>query len=158
MYIDFKKIIYLSLTFLIITFIFYNSMKNGQASSEASDLVLQFINNFISKIGVDFKFDGYFIRKLAHFLEFFILGMFIMLTFEAFTNKTFKVLGFPMFFIIFIPVIDEYIQLYSEGRASSVKDVLLDFCGGIVGILLVCLMITIKNKKSRKNRYKLRWN
>lgn len=145
-----KRTVYLLCTILIVMFIFYNSIKNGEESSKASMSVLNIINGIINKIGINFTLDGYFIRKLAHFIEFFLFGVFIMLTFISFTNKVFGVLGFPMFFAIFIPVIDEYIQLFSEGRASSVKDVLLDFCGSISGIILVCIIYKLKNRL--KNR------
>ena len=130
-------------------FIFYNSIQNGESSSNASTTVLNFINNIINSIGLNFKLEGYFIRKLAHFVEFFTLGVFLMLTFEAFTNKIFSIIGFPMFFAIFIPVIDEYIQIYSDGRTSSVKDVLLDFFGAMIGIIIVSLCFVL-NKKYKK--------
>ena len=151
MQLSFKKIFYLLITIFIVLFIFYNSMQNGESSSEASTAVLNFINDMIKAMGLSFKLEGYFIRKLAHFVEFFTLGVFLMLTFEAFTNKIFSIIGFPMFLAIFIPVIDEYIQIYSDGRTSSVKDVLLDFFGAMIGIIIVSLFFVL-NKKI-KNKY-----
>lgn len=151
MRLNLKKIVYLIVTILVVMFIFYNSIQNGESSSNASTTVLNFINNIINSIGLNFKLEGYFIRKLAHFVEFFTLGVFLMLTFEAFTNKIFSIIGFPMFFAIFIPVIDEYIQIYSDGRTSSVKDVLLDFFGAMIGIIIVSLFFVL-NKKI-KNKY-----
>lgn len=151
-----KKIVYLIMTILIISFIFYNSLQNGESSSETSMIVLNFINNMLENIGLNIMLEGIFVRKLAHFVEFFMLGVFIMLTFEAFTNKIFSIIGFPMFFSIFIPVIDEYIQLYSDGRASSVKDVLLDFLGALTGIIIVSIFLSLKNKKKKKNKYILK--
>ena len=149
MRLNLKKIVYLIVTILVVMFIFYNSIQNGESSSNASTTVLNFINNIINSIGLNFKLEGYFIRKLAHFVEFFTLGVFLMLTFEAFTNKIFSIIGFPMFFAIFIPVIDEYIQIYSDGRTSSVKDVLLDFFGAMIGIIIVSLCFVL-NKKYKK--------
>ncbi len=151
MRLNLKKIVYLIVTILVVMFIFYNSIQNGESSSNASTTVLNFINNIINSIGLNFKLEGYFIRKLAHFVEFFTLGVFLMLTFEAFTNKIFSIIGFPMFLAIFIPVIDEYIQIYSDGRTSSVKDVLLDFFGAMIGIIIVSLFFVL-NKKI-KNKY-----
>ena len=151
MRLNLKKIVYLIVTILVVMFIFYNSIQNGESSSNASTTVLNFINNIINSIGLNFKLEGYFIRKLAHFVEFFTLGVFLMLTFEAFTNKIFSIIGFPMFLAIFIPVIDEYIQIYSDGRTSSVKDVLLDFFGAMIGIIIVSLCFVL-NKKI-KNKY-----
>ncbi len=150
-----KKWIYLTITILIVAFIFYNSIQNGESSSEASTFVLNFVNDLIASIGLKIKLSGHFIRKLAHFIEFFALGVFLMLTFKAFTNKLFSILGFPMFFAIFIPVIDEFIQIYSPGRSSSVKDVLLDFCGAFVGILFICICFVIKNKYKFKKIKKI---
>lgn len=150
MKINIKKLIYLVITILIIVFIFYNSMQNGEHSSNTSTAVLMFVNDLINMIGLSFQLSGHFIRKLAHFIEFFTLGIFLMLTFEAFTNKVFGILWGTMFFSTFIPVIDEFIQIYSPGRTSSVKDVLLDFSGAIVGILLVCISINIKNRYKQK--------
>ena len=147
MRLNLKKIVYLIVTILVVMFIFYNSIQNGESSSNASTTVLNFINNIINSIGLNFKLEGYFIRKLAHFVEFFTLGVFLMLTFEAFTNKIFSIIGFPMFFAIFIPVIDEYIQIYSDGRTSSVKDVLLDFFGAMIGIIIVSLCFVYKKNK-----------
>ena len=149
MHLNLKKIVYLIVTILVVMFIFYNSIQNGESSSNASTTVLNFINNIINSIGLKFNLEGYFIRKLAHFVEFFIFGVFLMLTFEAFTSKIFSIIGFPMFLSIFVPVIDEYIQIYSDGRTSSVKDVLLDFFGAIIGIILVslCFVLNRNNKK-----------
>ncbi|MDE6181776.1 MAG: VanZ family protein [Eubacteriales bacterium] len=138
----------------MILFIFYNSLQNGEESSNTSATVLNFLNNFLETININFKFEGYFIRKLAHFVEFFILGFSIMLTFEAFTGKTIKVLGYPLFLCLLIPVIDEYIQLFSEGRASLVSDILLDFSGAFSGIIFVIIWISIKNKFFNKRTYR----
>lgn len=150
---NFRRIFYLLLSILIVLFIFYNSLKNGEESSNASLTVLNFLNDFFSSIGTSFRFEGYFIRKLAHFIEFFILGFFIMLDFEAFTGKTVSVLGYPLFLCLLIPVIDEYIQTFSEGRTSLVTDVLLDFSGAITGIIFVIIWIFIKNKFFKRNRH-----
>ncbi len=152
-----KSVLYLVITILIVSFIFYNSMQNGESSSNASTAVLNLINDLINSIGINFQFSGYFIRKLAHFVEFFSLGFFLMLMFEAFTGKIFSIIGFPMFFTIFVPVIDEYIQIYSPGRTSSIKDVLLDFSGAIIGIIVICIYLTIKKKYKLKNKYKLKY-
>lgn len=152
-----KSVVYLVTTILIVAFIFYNSIQNGESSSNASTVVLNLINDLISSIGINFQFSGHFIRKLAHFVEFFSLGFFLMLMFEAFTGKVFSIIGFPMFFAIFIPVVDEYIQIYSPGRTSSVKDVLLDFSGAIIGVIVVSIYFTIKKKYKLKNKYKFKY-
>ncbi|MDE6357446.1 MAG: VanZ family protein, partial [Eubacteriales bacterium] len=132
----------------------YNSLQNGEESSNTSATVLNFLNNFLEKIETSFRFEGNFIRKLAHFIEFFILGFFVMLTFESFTGKTIRGLGYPLFLCLLVPVLDEYIQTFSEGRTSLVTDVLLDFSGAFSGIIFAIILIFIKRKFFYKTKYK----
>lgn len=150
---NFKKIFYLLSSILVVLFIFYNSLQNGEESSDTSATVLSFLNDFLEKMGTSFRFEGYFIRKLAHFIEFFALGFFIMLTFEAFTGKTIRGLGYPLFLCLLVPVLDEYIQIFSEGRTSLVTDVLLDFSGAFSGIIFAIILLFIKRKIFYKPKY-----
>lgn len=150
--INLKRGVYLFFTITIVCFIFYNSLQNGQSSSEASAFVLNLINDILNFFNINFSFTGHFIRKLAHFVEFFTFGFFLILTFNSFSKNIFKSLGFPLFFAILVPVIDEYIQIYSLGRSSSVKDVLLDFSGASTGIFLILFVLWIIRLKN-KNKY-----
>ena len=47
--------------------------------------------------------------------------------------------------------VDEWHQSFVPGRYASIKDVLLDTCGGICGIVLLTLIIKGR-KKSRENQ------
>jgi VanZ family protein len=40
-------------------------------------------------------------------------------------------------------VIDEFIQYFSPGRSAEVRDVLLDFSGAFLGVLMVMLIISL---------------
>lgn len=155
----FRKIFYPVLSILIIIFIFNNSLQTGTISSEASQFVLDFCNNILSFFNINFTIQGVFIRKLAHFIEFFLLGFFVMMSFNSFFKFTFHILGFPLFICLLIPVIDEYIQSFVVGRSSLVSDVLIDFAGAFTGIIFVVFYIFIKNKFfSRKNIFKYNGN
>lgn len=146
-----KRIFYLILTILIISFIFYNSIKNGQESSDASRTILNYINHFFEMIGTEISVTGYFVRKMAHFIEFFVLGISAMLLFDSFLGLKIEILGYPLFLCTITPILDEYIQSFSIGRSSQVSDVLIDFSGAFLGILLIFIILVIKNK-FRKNR------
>lgn len=41
-------------------------------------------------------------------------------------------------------VMDEYRQLYIPGRTSSVRDIVIDFIGGIVGVIISQFIIGFK--------------
>lgn len=143
---NFRKMMYLSLTILTVVFIFFNSFQNGEQSKNISSTVLFFINDFFEKINLNLQIEGNFLRKLAHFIEFFALGLFLMFTFEAFTKKTYNIISWALFLSLLIPVIDETIQIFSNGRASQVTDVILDFFGMFCGLFYVIFWISVKNK------------
>ncbi len=68
------------------------------------------------------------IRKAAHFCEFGVLGFFLCKTLDCFFKKT-AANGYVLLLALFTAVTDEYIQLSSPGRTSSVADIFLDFGG-----------------------------
>lgn len=156
---DIKKFTYLAITILVTSFIFYNSFQDAETSSDTSMQVLNNISGFFEKIGLEFKMEEVTLRKIAHFTEFFVLGVFLMLTFEAFYEKVLQIAIYPVFFGLFIPVMDEAIQLKSDGRVATIEDVLLDFSGSITGICCVCLGIYLYNRylKDRKYKYKYKY-
>lgn len=141
-----RKFTYITLTILTICFIFYNSTRNGTDSSSASNSVTSFLNNILLTLHINININSYFVRKLAHFFEFFLLGMFITFTFESFTGNEIKYLGYILFLSLLVPVLDETIQLFSVGRSSKVLDVLIDFSGAITGITYVFIFLHLKRK------------
>lgn len=151
---DIRKFFYLAITVFTTGFIFYHSFQDATTSSNASTQVLDSITNFFTTIGLELDIEELTIRKIAHFVEFFVLGVFLMLTFEAFYEEILKIVIYPIFLGLLIPVIDEAIQLKSEGRVAAVEDVLLDFSGSIFGIASVCLGMYAYNKYFKNRKYK----
>lgn len=83
-----------------------------------------------------------FIRKLAHFTEFALLGAELFGLFERYPLSVAHAL--------FAAVADESLQIIS-GRSAEVKDVLLDFAGSLVGAALcLCLFYLSSRKKAKK--------
>ena len=126
--------------------IFSFSAQNGEASTEISMGVSD------SLVGVlDFltfgKMDAdtltelalvieHPIRKTAHFLEFALMGILIysMLYYPIVNSKIRFWLS--LIWLVLSAAADELHQYFVPGRWGSVKDVLLDTCGGLVGILI----------------------
>ena len=50
--------------------------------------------------------------------------------------KDMNIVIYSLFIILLIATIDEFFQLFIQDRTSSVKDVLIDFTGGIIGNIL----------------------
>ena len=59
-----------------------------------------------------------------------LLGLLLCRSFSAWGVPKLTATGYILFLALLVAVIDEYIQAFSPGRASRVKDVLLDFSGG----------------------------
>ena len=62
-----------------------------------------------------------------------------------------------LFLLLAVAVIDEYIQSFT-GRISSVKDILIDFGGGVTGLGLVSLAVLFhrlwRNRRMPEKKYR----
>ena len=77
------------------------------------------------------------VRKIAHFTEYFILaGLAVHLSY-LYVCRWKNILGYMLFGLLLVPVIDEFIQLFSAGRAGMIQDILLDFSGAVTGLVVV---------------------
>lgn len=76
---------------------------------------------------------SYFVRKAAHFIEYLILGVLLFLMFRTFNVSLWNRGIYSLFFVLLCAVLDEYFQSFVF-RTSSVNDVMLDFCGGLLGV------------------------
>lgn len=112
----FKKNISLTMLILICTIIFLFSHQNGETSSNIS--------------------DNFPIRKLAHFLEYSVLGFFSFAYISNFIKKKYLSLFYPLIFVIFYATSDEIHQLFIPRRSGNIIDIGIDALGGFFGILI----------------------
>lgn len=96
----------------------------------------------------DLTMDGlnFFLRKLAHFTLYFVLGCSLTGVFMK-QHKVPAVLAALLTGTVFAAS-DELHQMFSDGRSASVKDVLLDTCGVAVGSILAWIAVWRIRKKS----------
>ena len=149
-----KTIILLIITVLWIAFIFSNSIKNAEQSTNASNFVIKMLK---AMFGDNIEFLKNIIRKLAHFAEFSVLGMLLKLVKNRFEKEKISIINI-MFVGLFCALCDETIQLFSEGRSGQISDVWIDFSGILFGITAVLLINWLKNKKIQKQRSVLEEN
>lgn len=110
--------------------IFYNSSLPLRHSSQLSGWVTALTQLLAQHLDIRLTGDvEHHIRKLAHFCEFALLGLLLCHSFSAWGVPKLTATGYILFLALLVAVIDEYIQAFSPGRASRVKDVLLDFSG-----------------------------
>ena len=83
----------------------------------------------------------FLVRKSAHFLEYTMLGLILMLTGRTFLTshqKTAAMLTGAVY-----AALDEFHQYFVPGRACQVRDVLIDYSGIVTGILTALLLMRI---------------
>ena len=82
-----------------------------------------------------------------------MLAILISFALESFNIKNREVIIYTLFFVLLYAVIDEFRQIYIPGRNSNVKDIVIDFIGGIGGVIIFQCVFIYKNiylkKKSR---------
>ena len=147
-------------TVLWIAFIFANSAKSGIESGADSNSVTDWLNQTVGEILPSFHVSGFFIRKMAHFLEFALLSLLfsldLSLLFSLRAAESVKRLSLALLAIpasAVIAMTDEIIQRFSPGRGPSVKDVLLDTAGAAFAALIffgtLCLLLWKRRNKTK---------
>ena len=144
-------ILFTVLAVLTMAFIFGNSLKNGEESNAISaDIVEKLLTIFHPDEEFDINLFHKLVRKAAHFTEFAMFGIFVTLLMHSTEKITGQRHMAAVFFtVLATAVMDEFIQNFT-GRGSLVSDVLIDFSGAAVGILLVCLITGLI--RCRKNK------
>ena len=131
-----KRVVLCVLTLSMISFIFINSMFDAVESSEQSSFVLNLLNSVLHSLHINVSLTEHFVRKSAHFAEYFVLGTLLFLTVKSFIMKlNVKILS-ASFIGLLIAVVDELIQLTSLGRSAQLSDVVLDFSGVVTSFVV----------------------
>lgn len=136
------------LIFLYIGFIWSNSLQPGTDSGSLSKNITQMILDVLSYINISFDFDTFhhFIRKLAHFTEYAILGNLVMIALK----KEPLIKNIQLNYVLFLVLpaaLDETIQHFIPGRYGAISDVCIDMSGFLFGSLLVYLIYKLTHKQ-----------
>ena len=136
---------------LIVAFIFSNSLKSREESAKDSELVAGVIGPMLEWIfGDRIENVGFFVRKLAHFTEFCMLGLASAGLIVAIGGRReWWLCGYGLLFCLIIAVCDEFIQGFVD-RGSAVSDVFIDFCGATFGFLILILVARLIGLKKIK--------
>ena len=136
-----RKMIYLSLSLLIVCFIFGNSMMDAVDSNSESKIITAFVQYVLNCLGFHMPIAElhHVIRKCAHFSEFALESFLWAKALAAFGIRRPTWLAYALLIGLLTAVIDENIQLYSVGRSGQVTDILLDFSGTMTGALMAII-------------------
>lgn len=81
-------------------------------------------------------FMEFFIRKLAHIMEYMVLGFLVFRLSARIIHRKAKVhMVLSLLFCGIYAGLDEMHQIYTAGRTPMISDVILDTCGAAFGIM-----------------------
>ena len=144
---SFWRIAWLVAVLLWLAFIFSNSLTPAENSKNQSDGVVKVIEETVRKVDPDFTISPKLVRKLAHFFEFFVLGILVSLYPLLWQTESKIHLYRTLFFGMTTALFDETLQLASPGRGSLVSDVWLDFSAIVSAIIVYSLIHFVINRK-----------
>jgi len=123
--------------------IFFFSAQPADLSRETSGTFSDRLAEYLWEDPTDEQYDKAprLVRKTAHFCEYALLSVFILLAFRI------EGIGFavPMtlLFVFLAAGADEIHQLFVPGRAGMITDVFIDFSGAIAGIVGILILETL---------------
>ena len=137
-------------------FIFFQSLRSAAVSSVSSGRLTRLLQ-WLLHTDAPVETLEHFVRKLAHFAEFFILGALVLGTLAAFgavvCGDFWQRLFAPAALTgLLTALCDETLQLLSPGRSAQISDVWLDWAGYLCGLIL-CRILLKTVVKSAKKRY-----
>ncbi len=154
---------YINIFLLIfwVGFIFSFSSDSGEVSQNKSNQVIESAVEWISKITHHtyrpediekiIKKVSYVVRKTAHFLEYFILGILVINVFKDYRPLERKSLLLLFLVCVFYAMTDEFHQLFVVERSGQFTDVVIDSFGSFTGIFLYYQLFLRRAKKRMQN-------
>lgn len=129
-----------------VSFIWLNSTQSPAASSRRSEQMAEFLAQLVSRVlgsrSALIPFIRTHIRKIAHAVEFFALGLVAVVALLILRRVNVHMVLHAVLLVLSVAVADEAIQIFS-GRGAQVQDVLLDFAGGMAGVLLPLFILML---------------
>lgn len=126
----------------IVIFVF--SSQTGEISNNNNRFIVDLFR--LIGINLDSCFGGminFVIRKLAHFLEYFIFYYLVYNALIEYINRR-SALIFSLAIVFIYACSDEIHQAFVPGRGPAIRDVLIDTGGGFL-----CMLLKILWKKSK---------
>ncbi|MBQ7247542.1 MAG: VanZ family protein [Lachnospiraceae bacterium] len=135
-----KRNILIILICILLTVMWGHSMMSGAVSEAESSAVRDFLEPVLELFVGKGSVTGLLVRKLAHFTEFMLLGLLTGELLHTLGRRGFFSRIFAFLCCMAAAVIDESIQIFSDGRGAQVQDVLLDCGGALAGLCLIGLI------------------
>ncbi len=127
---------------LIFVFSSQNADESSQFSYEVGVKVLTIANDTFDRGWTTKHIENlsmtsqYYIRKTAHFTEYFLLAVSVAFPLYVYGLRGIWLVIFAGAFCVAYAGLDEYHQSFVSGRTPQKKDIIIDSCGIFVGIIV----------------------
>ncbi len=143
------QIKHIAITIVVMLLIFIHSAMPGDLSSAESGIFAQIIARLT---GLDPQPLQLIVRKAAHFTEFMILGICLLVNVrDRMITEAGELGGGRMYLIAWLmgtayAVTDEVHQIFVPDRACALMDMCIDSAGVAAGAVLIVILSTVRNK------------
>ena len=134
----------LCVMYMIFSFSAQTADESGQLSMLVSEKVVLLLGKLTSgnldtaQVGVYVDEIHFLVRKMAHFSEYFLLGLTLSLPLYVYRLRG--------FWLVLAAGLDEYHQMFVAGRSPALRDVAIDTAGSITGIYMTRIIGFIGRK------------
>ena len=143
-----KRILWGSLSLLMLLVIYGQSLMPPKESGELSGFAVTYLKPILDPFNLfEAEVFHHFIRKAGHFTEYACFSLFFgnfCKSVGKLRRNNWQVLS--LFACLAVAVSDEFLQSFT-GRGSSVRDVVLDFSGALLGFCAVWLWSRLSRNK-----------
>ena len=135
------------------------SSQNGETSGGLSENITKFmihiaIPNYekLGKVEQENLFDNlhYCVRKAAHFTEYAILGILIILFLMTYSFPVRQSIVITCCICLLYAATDEWHQGFINGRSPSLKDVTIDTFGAVAGVVFTRILMRLRLRIKKK--------
>lgn len=141
-----KRAIFAILIIINCIVIFNFSAQDSKKSTATSDVVVDRVVNTITTVNKKAKRESlkdwvtFCVRKSAHFIVYTSLGVWLMCLVNTFSISTKKRILICVIIGMVYATSDEIHQYFVGGRSAEIRDVCIDTCGVLFGIVIaICI-------------------
>ena len=139
-----RKILAWVIVVLWMMLIFYFSQQPVSDSRDLSSNITKQLIDIAEKVtpleNVQESQVHHLVRKNAHFIIYFFLGIFALLALKLTNLKRSTSAVIALVVCMIYAVTDEYHQLFVGGRGAQMKDIFIDWAGAATGIIVATLL------------------